>query len=272
MTFPVFRRACDRTARVFSLDPSLARAFEQLATDVHVERTRGTRWVMWRAWAALFRTACLGVPRTLLARIGGLTALERSVVLRVFARQVAWVTAPLAVAWFLDARAGFDLLAPWIYLVSNAAGAELVERVDAPHRAGSLTALIVLTTIFWAVALPMEVIAAAGMPPDTATLLLRALVLPLVAAQVVWLSALAVMAGRRATLSVPQALPLAAAYWLLTSRVVPVIPPHLTTAALVAVVPFSLVFTWMASAWVVGGSRLGEAAGRGLARRGLPEP
>jgi hypothetical protein len=177
----------------------------------------------------------------------------------VFARQVAWVTAPFAVAWFLDARPGFDLLAPWVYLVSNAAGAQLAVRVAAPRRAGALTALIVLTTVFWAATLLMEVIAAAEMPPNAATLLLRGLVLPVIAAEVVWLSALAVMAGRRPTLSVPQALPLAAAYWLLTSQAVPVIPASLTTAALVAVVPISLVFTWVASAWVAGQPRLGEA-------------
>lgn len=263
MTFSVFRRACDRSARVFAMDATLARAFEQLAADAQVERTRGTRWVMWHAWAALLRTSCLGVPVALLARIGGLTPGERSVVLGVFARQVSWVTAPLALAWFLGARAGFDVLVPWVYLVSNAAGAQLAVRVAAPRRAGALTALIVLTTVFWAVALLTEVTAATDVAPGPPTLLMRGLVLPLVAAQVIWLSALAAVAGRRTTLSVSQAIPLAAAYWLLTSRVVPAIPPSLTTAAVVAVIPLSLIFTWVASAWVVDG--------RASARRGLPE-
>lgn len=252
----MFSRACGTAASVFSMDPTLVRAFEQIDTDARIERARGSRWAVWRAWPALARTLWFGVPAAMFARLLALNATARSGVLLIFAGQVAWVTIPHGVAWFLVTRPGFDILAPWVYLISNAAGVQVVQRTALPHRAGALAALVFMTTAFWAAALLMEVTIAVDTLPGSATLLMRGLLLPLMAAQVIWLSALATMAGRRTALSLTQAVPLGIGYALLVYVVAPGASAHLMTPAVVMVlVPITFAVTVGVSAWIVRGPR-----------------
>jgi hypothetical protein len=87
-------------------------------------------------------------------------------------------------------------------------------------------------------------------------MLTRGLLWPLIAAQVIWLSALAAMAGRRTHLSLRQAVPLGIGYALVSNVVAPGVSPHLMTAAVVmAMVPVTLVVTVGVSAWIMRGQR-----------------
>lgn len=119
------------------------------------------------------------------------------------------------------------------------------------HQAGAVAALLAMTTACWTAALLMEVTIAVNTWPGSATLLMRGLVLPLVAGQVVWLSALATMAGRRPPLSLPKAIPVGAAYALAIYLVAPAVPAALTTVAAMMLVPFTFAVTIGASAWIV---------------------
>lgn len=246
----IFSRVCDTAARVCAFDRTLIHAFEQIDADARIERARGSRWATCRAWVALARTLLVGVPVALFDRMLALGHTERAVVLQVFGGQVAWLAVPHFMAWFLGARPAFDVLAPWVYLISNAAGVQVVRRVADQHRAGALTGLIGMTTVSWAAVLLMEVTVAVNTWPGSATLLMRGLVLPLMAGQVIWLSALATMTGRRSTLPLSQAVPLSIVYGLAMYVVVPAVPTDLATVAVLASVPLTSTVTIGVSVWI----------------------
>ena len=165
----VFSRACDTAARVCALDRTLVHAFEQIEAGAEIERARGTRWALCHAWVALARTLCVGVPAAIVVRarsqqhgaVGRLAYLRGAGCVR---DGGAWHgVVP-------GSRPGFDLLAPWVYLISNAAGVQVVERVAVQHRAGAVAALLGMTTAWWAAALLMEVTVAVDTWPGSATL------------------------------------------------------------------------------------------------------
>lgn len=259
----MFGRACSTAARVFAMDRTLARAFEQIDADARVERAQAQRWVMWRAWLALARTICLGVPAAMVGRVLALTGTERAVVLRVCAAQVAWIALAAVPAWWLGTRARLDILAPWAYLISNAAGVQVVRLTAGPQRAGALAALIGVTVPLWAAALLMEVMMAVDTSPDSATVLMRGVLLPVMAAQVIWLSALATMAGRSTLLSLPQAGLVTGAWVVMAYFVWPRLSPAvMTPAGVMGLVGLTVVVTAVASAWIARvGPRVAAADG-----------
>lgn len=194
---PLSSRACQAVARVFAFDPMLARAFEQLDADVHVERTVAGRHADAYAWLALLRLLGVAVPATMAVRVLDLRVREWRLVFGYIAALAAMPCATfLFGTLFHELSFGppghlyveLPVFAVILLTASQLSGYEAFRRIVAARASGAVCALLTGVVAVWLVMLLLvqPTLAGIGWLPRV-DVVVRVILWPALGAQAAWL-------------------------------------------------------------------------------------